>query len=122
MKNFILQLPVPTTMIRHQFYSFLVLTFSILAVVSCNKERSLSLPQSIVDLTKTTNCGCEPYIDLYTWRNDATYIMSCKGPTCLCGLIYYDEKGIPIEMPPLYTFNDFLDEARFERNIWTCEP
>ena len=122
MKMFILQPPVPKKVIGHRFDPFLFLTLSVLFVLSCNKEQNTNLPQSIVDLTKTSNCGCEPYIDLYTWRNDATYIMSCKGPACLCGIVYYDEKGVPLDMPPSYTFNDFSDEARFERNIWTCTP
>ncbi len=122
MKMFIVQLRVRNTISRYSFYALLVMTLSVLSVLSCNKEPNASLPQSIIDLTKNTDCGCAPYIDLYTWRNDATYITSCKGPACLCTVIYYDEKGLPIEMPPLYTFNDFLDEARFERTIWSCGP
>jgi hypothetical protein len=118
----ILHLQMRRGIIRVAFAHFLFLTLSLLSITSCNKESNASLPQPIIDLTNTTNCGCEPFIDLYTWRNDATYVMSCKGPTCLCGVIYYDERGVQMEMPPGYTFNDFSDEARFERNIWTCKP
>jgi hypothetical protein len=106
--------------IRTTTYRYLLFLVIVLITVSCNKEADRGVPEAITALTKVQNCNCEPYIDLYTWRNDATYISSCKGPACFCGVAYYDEEGTPLELPAGYSFADFLDEARFERNIWTC--
>lgn len=103
-----------------KLHCYLFLFLAVFSFASCQKEAGSAVPEAIIALTKEPNCTCESYIDLYTWRNDPTYIKSCKGPTCFCGIAYYDEKGAPLDTPPDYTFTDFLDEARYERNIWTC--
>jgi hypothetical protein len=87
----------------------------------CKKENT-AIPATIEALTKQTNCTCEPFIDAYKWHNKTVYIQSCKGPACLCSVLYYNAQGEMFSMPQGYTFNDFFREAEFVRNIWTCKP
>lgn len=100
--------------------AFLGILLSGFIFVSCSKD--IDVPEPIRQLTKTTSCnGCEPYVDAYRWRGSTVYIFSCKGPTCFCGVSYYDEDGLTLNMEAGYTFNEFRQESKLLKNIWTCK-
>lgn len=101
-------------------FRFFVLLLLTLCVSSCQREEE-SLPASIVALTKTpTACDCEPYVDLYRWKGQLVYVYSCRGPLCLCGAIYYNEKGEAFEPASGISFNRFSTEAKLVRQVWRC--
>ena len=117
---------MPRQLIRYQCRNFIPLTllhiFLVSLLVSACMKNSLETPEPIKQIiARQTSCTCEPFIDQYTWRGEAVYVESCSGPTCFCGVVYYDKEGKSITMPQGYTFNDFRLEANFVRNVWRCE-
>lgn len=106
---------------------FFFVTISLLAF-SCDKQGSKpghkpgdKLPTKVQEfISGSTNCTCEPFVDLYFWKEQYVYVFSCKGPVCNCITLFSDEKGGTPQMAPGYKIDDFKADARFERNIWTC--
>jgi hypothetical protein len=101
---------------------FIFITF--LFIFSCSKENKekVDVPEPLMEIiTNNNNCACEPFIDQYFWRGQTVYIFTCKGPTCLCAVSFFNEKGETLELEPGYTFSDFHQESKLIKNIWTCE-
>lgn len=92
----------------------------LLLITGCSKE-DLGLPAPLLALTESGACGCDPFIDEYVWKGETVYIYSCRGPNCNCMVLYYDQEGELFSQPTGYRFEDFLAEASFVRNVWTCD-
>ncbi|MEO6329692.1 MAG: hypothetical protein ABIO55_12200 [Ginsengibacter sp.] len=100
------------------FLSFIVFS---LFFNSCRKE-AVNTPEAIKELTSTfPDCTCQPYINQYLWRNKTVYVLAFKGPTCDWRPGYYNESGEEFKMVSSYSFDNFLQEARFLNIIWTCK-
>lgn len=93
-------------------------------IFSCSKEnKTKQLPLSIQQLIDSNkSCDCLPYINEYEWQNKMVYVSSCKGPACNCSTSYYDETGKQIKFDPTYNFDNFLAEAKYIKNVWSCQP
>jgi hypothetical protein len=110
-------------------YSFLTITCIVLLVLSsCSKgkahnpQKDKSIPVAIRAMIPTGgNCTCEPFANEYKWRNQTVYLFSCRGPTCDCVTLYYDENGQKITMAAGYMPDAFRREARLLREIWRCK-
>lgn len=102
---------------RASFYCII----SSLLFFSCQKKDDVEIPRPIKELLqKNQSCTCEPFIDQYLWKSQTIYLFSCKGPTCDCSTLYYDQQGDKFEMPAGYMPDTFREESKFIRNIWTC--
>lgn len=92
-------------------------------IFSCTKEKDVptELPSPVKTFMEdSNNCGCAPYVDLYYWREQFVYILSCKGAACNCATIYYNEAGTTLTMADGYSFDRFKSEAKFQKNVWSC--
>ncbi|WP_336515832.1 hypothetical protein [Pollutibacter soli] len=95
----------------------------IIFTFSCAKESEIpeELPYAIKAYTEgNSNCGCEPFVDLYSWNKQFVYLIFCKGPACNCAPVYYNEAGELLTMADGYSFDQFRDDAKFEKNVWNC--
>ena len=95
-----------------------------LFVCSCSKNNDrIDAPTAIKQLIvqKSIDCECDPFVDLYSWRNQSIYVFGDRGPACDSFPRYYDQNGNAVTMPANYNFDDFLQEARRIKNIWTCK-
>lgn len=106
------------------FKVYLSLIVFSLFFCSCSKEKreKLNAPEAIKELIlKSTNCTCDPYINKYLWRGKTVYLWSCNGPACDCMTIYYNESGEKFNMDAGYTPDNFRQESRLVKNIWSCK-
>jgi hypothetical protein len=91
------------------------------AIFSCKKQVSENLPAPLEEIKRLSgNCVCDPYINLYTWRNQPVYLLGYAGPACSWIPTYYNEKGEIITMPVGYTVDMFAAESRLVKNVWRC--
>ena len=77
------------------------------------------MPDSLKSYTLAiSNCGCDPFIDEYQWKDQVVYLQSCRGSNCACGVAFYDVKGEKIKTE--ITYDQFKLESTFIKNAWTC--
>jgi hypothetical protein len=109
----------------HVFILFLTLIIFSLFFYSCSKEKieaQKPIKELIVDLkSKNPNCTCEPYINQYVWRNENVFVLGYKGPTCDWFPTFYDTNGQKFTLDSGYSYDAFLQESTFIKNVWTCE-
>lgn len=106
---------------KNHLVTFLLSAF----LFSCTKAEMddiPALPNTIQEYIQTTeNCTCDPYINLYKWNNKYIYVLAFSGPVCNTVASYYDEKGQLLADMYTYSFDKFINESRFVKNIWTCK-
>lgn len=101
--------------------AYVVLVVFCLFFYSCSRDKT-DAPKAIKELiSKINNCTCDPYIDEYLWRDKTVYIQTCGGPACNCIVSYYNKKGEEFKMDAGYTFDNFRQESRLVKHIWTCK-
>ena len=101
----------------------LIIISVITTIFACSKKNDTpaDLPPAIKTFTEgTTDCGCEPFVDLYDWRDQLVYVINCKGPACNCAVVYYDEEGVFLTMADGYSFDQFRADAKFRQHVWDC--
>ncbi|WP_028298546.1 hypothetical protein [Olivibacter sitiensis] len=104
--------------------SFILLGFMVLATLSCSKNEDdpyAELPAPLQAMVAESGCACEPYINLYKWRDQQVFVLLFRGPACNWRPTYYDSRGNSIEMEEGYTLDDFINEAEKIKTVWTCE-
>lgn len=109
----------------HVFIVFLTLVLFSLFLYSCSKEK-IEAPKPIKELildlkSKNPNCTCEPYINQYVWRNENVYVLAYKGPACDWFPTFYDSNGQKFSLDTGYSYDAFLQESTFIKNVWTCK-
>ena len=77
----------------------------------------------VVSALKAQNpdCICEPYMNQYTWKGQTVYVLAYKGTACDWIPAYYNENGVRFNMAAGSSFDKFLQESHFLKNIWTCK-
>jgi hypothetical protein len=99
----------------------LILIIGSLFFYSCSKEKT-DVPKGIaVLISKNADCTCDPYINQYLWRDKSVYALAFKGASCNWQPAYFDESGTEFSMVTGYSFDSFLQEAHFIKNIWICD-
>lgn len=93
---------------------------------SCAKDKQLSenLPSEVLERMNDPNCSCNPYVDLYKWRQKYIYFFgfSGSGPSgLLCSWVarYVDQEGNELELNQ-QEMAQFNEEAEFEKTVWVC--
>lgn len=103
--------------------SKIVIALAVLTLFSCSKKdgEGTELPATIQQqIDESTDCTCDPYIKLYSWRGQPVYLRGYTGPVCNWTPAYYNENGKPIFMAAGYMLDQFLAEAQFIKTIWQC--
>ena len=103
--------------------AFLSIILPCLFFISCSKERQEVpvVPESLKTIMETSDCVCDGYINLYTWKNQSVYVLGYKGPACDWRPVYFDQNGEEMEMENGYSYTDFLQESKLIKNIWSCK-
>ncbi len=116
---------VPPAKSLHVFFVFFTLIIFCLFFYSCSKE-NIEAPKPIKELildfkSKNPDCTCEPYINQYVWRNETVYVLAYKGPACDWFPTFYDLNGRKFTLSAGDSYDKFLQESTFSKNVWTCK-
>ena len=108
---------------------FLLLGFLIISPVfySCSKEET-QVPEAIKALVEdlqaeNPGCTCGPVLKQYKWHNEMIYVLEYRGDSSLiCDWfpVFYKASGQKFTMDA-DSFDKFLHERVFLKNVWTCE-
>ena len=105
--------------------SKLLLFFGFLAIsltISFCEKTDLATPEPIKErIASYTDCTCEPYIDLYSWKGQKVYLLAFRGPACNWVPGYFNEEGQPITMESGYSLQQFAQESKLLKRVWTCQ-
>jgi hypothetical protein len=91
---------------------------------SCKKERTNDKEAAVKLVIQkveanTPTCVCDPLVNEYKWNNETVYVQYAAGPACNSVPVYYNKNGQQMVVEGI-SFDDFLKESIFIRNIWTC--
>lgn len=98
------------TCFRNSLVAFVLL---FVFITGCSKNAN-NLPASLQELTKQTNCTCNPFLDEYAMNGATIYMYSCGGPACDCVTNYYNAKGETFQLAT-------GQPIAFVRHIWSCK-
>ena len=116
---------IPTFNRKTYLTLFSIFTIFIFFSYSCSKENT-EVSDQVNKLTESLksqnpNCKCEPYLSQYLWRNETVYVLGYKGPACDWFPIFYNSDGREFTLQVGYTYEKFIQESTFIRNVWSCK-
>lgn len=87
---------------------------------SCSKKQ-VDIPILLKNQIQTyEECHCNPLINQYIWNKKVVYVQTSNAPNCDTENLFYDEFGVQFQLQSNMKFEEFLKEANFIKNVWTC--
>jgi hypothetical protein len=102
----------------------LIATCLVFSLYACSKEDNVNdIPPGIRALTDSTKiCECLPYINKYEWKEKNVYVLLVSAPFCSVIPLFYNEDGTRVVFPANYTADNFWQEAKLIKKVWSCQP
>ncbi|HUP11697.1 MAG TPA: hypothetical protein VM187_05785, partial [Niastella sp.] len=99
------------------------LTTGACLLAACKKSKSLHVEEELIGKMKAENitCICDPYLKKYEWTGRTVYLKYMSGPSCNGIPVYYNSTGERLVLPNGTTFDEFLAEATFITELWSCK-
>ena len=83
------------------------------------QEKITALIQSLKQANP--DCDCDPYVNEYVWNDKTVYVLAYKGPACDWIPTFYNSKGEEFALQAGDTYDIFIKESTFVKNVWTCK-
>lgn len=100
-----------------------VLTVGACLLTACKKDKVNTVEDELINKVKSENpdCICDPFINKYEWLGRIVYVQAYMGPACSTMPAFYNASGEKTEVPARISFDDFIAQSTFIKEVWSCE-